>query len=235
MDISVWHEWRVTTARAREIQLELVPQVVREGKVVHPRFIAGADISVNRFAKTGRAAVVVLDYPGLEPVEIQVIDGDISFPYVPGLLTFREAPLVLAAWERLTIKPDLFLVDGQGIAHPRRIGLASHLGLYLDMPTIGCAKSRLIGEYDEPGKEAGSNTELTDNGEVIGAVLRTRSGVKPVFVSIGHKLGLGDAVQWTLACCHGYRIPEPTRLAHMAAGGSLYIEKNRYLSQIGEK
>jgi deoxyribonuclease V len=215
------HEWRVTTARAREIQLELVPRVSREGTVTDPRLIAGVDISVDRWAKTGTAAVVVLSYPGFEIAEMQVVTDRITFPYVPGLLTFREAPLTLAACEKLTLTPDIVIVDGQGLAHPRRIGLASHLGLCLDAPTIGCAKSRLIGEHAEPGIEAGSYADLSDKGEVIGAVLRTRSGVSPVFVSVGHRISLPSAVHWVLACCRGFRLPEPTRLAHMAAGGNL--------------
>jgi deoxyribonuclease V len=215
----------VTTARAREIQSGLAPHISREGTVINPHFIAGVDISVNRWAKTGTAAAVVLSYPGLELVEVQVVTDTLGFPYVPGLLTFREAPLVLAAFAKLEITPDLVIVDGQGIAHPRRIGLASHLGLYLGIPTIGCAKSRLCGEFEGPAEEHGSFTELKDNGEVIGAAVRTRSGVKPVFVSIGHMICLEDSIRWVLACCRGYRVPQPTRLAHQAAGGFLRVEK----------
>jgi deoxyribonuclease V len=225
MEIHRWHEWRVTTARAREIQLKLAPKVSREGAVDNPRFIAGVDISVNKWSKTGTAAAVVLSYPDFELIEVRVVTGSLDFPYVPGLLTFREAPLVLAACEKLEITPDLVIVDGQGFAHPRRIGLASHLGLCLDIPTIGCAKSRLCGEYVEPSRERGSFNDLTDNGEVIGTVVRTRSDVKPVFVSVGHRISLPDAVRWVVACCRGYRIPEPTRLAHQAAGGSLQLKK----------
>ncbi len=128
---------------------------------------------------------------------------------------------MLAACEKLTITPDLILVDGQGIAHPRRLGLASHLGLFLDIPTVGCAKSLLCGRHEEPGFDAGSYTEVVDRGETIGAALRTRSGVKPVYVSIGHKVDLEIAIDWVLQCCRGYRLPEPTRLAHLAAGGNL--------------
>lgn len=233
MDIFSPHEWRVTTSRAREIQLELAPRISCEGTMNNPHYIAGVDVSVSRWAKEGTAAVVVLSYPDLELVEVQVVTGRLDFPYVPGLLTFREAPLTLAACEKLKVAPDLFIVDGQGIAHPRRIGLASHLGLCLDVPTIGCAKSRLIGEHAAPGKEAGSYTELSDNGEVIGAALRTRSGVKPVFVSIGHRISLPSAIDWVMACCRGYRIPEPTRLAHQAAGGFLRVGKGAALAVSG--
>ena len=219
MEIVRRHEWRVTIARAREIQEELAEQVSRKGKIKNPRFIAGVDISVRRFAKTGSGAVVVLSYPGLELVEKSVVTAEVDFPYVPGLLTFREAPLILAAWEKLSVRPDLVIVDGQGIAHPRRIGLASHLGLLLGLPTIGCAKSRLLGSYDEPRRERGCKSDLVDKGEVIGTALRTKTDVKPVFVSIGHGIDLPEAIRWVLACCRGYRLPETTRLAHRAAGG----------------
>ena len=219
--INSWHDWRVTTARALEIQLRMAALVSRTSELTTPRYIAGVDISVDRARGMGRGAVVVLSYPSLEVAEVQTVEDSLDFPYVPGLLSFREAPLTLAACERLEIAPDLFLVDGQGIAHPRRLGLASHLGLFLDVPAIGCAKSRLCGRHGEPGNEPGSCAELVDKGEVIGAVLRTRAGVKPVYVSIGHKIDLPAAVAMVLACCRGYRLPEPTRLAHQAAGGRL--------------
>ena len=154
-------------------------------------------------------------------VETKVVHGRLNFPYIPGLLSFRESPLTLAACEQLEITPDLILVDGQGVAHPRRMGLASHLGLFLNTPTIGCAKSLLCGTQQTPGVEPGSYTEVVDNGETIGAALRTKLGVKPVYVSIGHKSDLENAIHWVLQCCQGYRLPEPSRLAHLAAGGSL--------------
>jgi deoxyribonuclease V len=225
MENARWHEWQVSPARAREIQLELAPQIIREGHIGQPGLIAGIDVSVNRWAKTGTAAVVTLKYPEMAATETGLVTDEITFPYVPGLLTFREAPLVLAAFNKLKVKPDLVMVDGQGIAHPRRIGLAAHIGLYLGVPTIGCAKSRLIGEYDEPPLEAGNYAELKDKGEVIGAVVRTKTGVKPVFVSIGHMIDLASAIKWTLACCRGFRLPEPTRRAHMTAGGKIKIAK----------
>ena len=215
------HGWRVTTARAMKIQVELAAEVSHTGSISSPRLIAGVDISVNRWAKTGTGAVVVLSYPELELVEVKVVTDRLNFPYIPGLLSFREAPLILAACEELAVTPDLVMVDGQGIAHPRRLGLASHLGLFLDIPTIGCAKSRLCGSHEEPGYEAGSYAGLSDNGEVIGAAVRTRTGVKPVYVSIGHKVDLPSTIRQVLRCCRGYRLPEPTRLAHQAAGGNL--------------
>lgn len=165
--------------------------------------------------------MVVLSYPELEIAEVQTVEDSIDFPYVPGLLSFREAPLTLAACGQLSVTPDLILVDGQGIAHPRRLGLASHLGLFLDTPTIGCAKSRLCGSHFEPADEPGSHAELVDNDEVIGAVLRTKAKVKPIYVSIGHRVDLESAIYWVTECCRGYRLPEPTRLAHLAAGGNL--------------
>lgn len=219
MQIVSHHDWQVTTTEAIRIQTDMAGQVSREGDV-DPHLIAGVDISVDRASATGTGAVVVLSYPELEIVEVEVVTDRIEFPYVPGLLSFREAPLVLAACEKLTVSPDLFIVDGQGIAHPRRIGLASHLGLFLDTPTIGCAKSRLCGTHKTPEDEAGSQAELIDKGEIIGAVLRTRTGIKPVYVSIGHKISLKSAVDWVLACCCAYRLPEPTRLAHQTAGGN---------------
>jgi deoxyribonuclease V len=221
MQIVNRHSWQVTTAQARAIQTELAREVSRVGIISAPRFIAGVDISVNRWEKTGTSAVVVLSYPNLEIAEMQAVTDRIEFPYVPGLLSFREAPLILAAFEKITLTPDIVMVDGQGIAHPRRCGIASHLGLLLGIPTIGCAKSRLCGEHEIPGVEAGNHTELIDNGEVIGSVLRTRAGVKPLYVSIGHKIDLASAIRWVMACCRGYRLPEPTRMAHQAAGGNL--------------
>jgi deoxyribonuclease V len=215
------HGWRVSPAQALELQSRLAAQVVRTNQLSGPRYIAGLDISVDRERGMGRGAVVVLSYPELEVAEVQTVEDSIDFPYVPGLLSFREAPITLAACAKLSITPDLFLVDGQGIAHPRRLGLASHLGLFLDRPTIGCAKSRLCGSHGTPDEAAGSYAELKDNNETIGAVLRTKAGTNPIYVSIGHKVDLDAAILWALQCCRGYRLPEPTRLAHLAAGGNL--------------
>jgi len=174
----------------------------------------------------GTAAVVVLRYPELRVVGIKSVAGPLGFPYIPGLLSFREAPLILAACEELKLVPDLIIVDGQGIAHPRRMGLASHLGLFLNIPTIGCAKSLLCGGHEVPAEEPGSYAEIIDGGEIIGAALRTKLGVKPVYVSIGHRLNLESAIHWVLKCCRGYRLPEPTRLAHLAAGGNLKLSED---------
>jgi len=221
MKVAGLHSWQVSTAQAIEIQMKLAEQVARDGEAISPHMIAGVDISVDKKTGMGTGAVVVLSYPELNLVEVRVVTDRLKFPYVPGFLSFREAPMILAACERLTVTPDLILVDGQGIAHPRRMGLASHLGLFLDTPAIGCAKSRLCGCHEEPGAEAGCYAELRDADEVIGVALRTRSGVKPVYVSIGHRIDLPSAMHWVLACCRGYRLPEPTRLAHLAAGDNL--------------
>lgn len=223
MRVENWHDWEVSVAQAKGIQQRLAGQVSTSGEVATPRYIAGVDISVPRASVIATGAVVVLSYPELNVAEIKVVRSHLNFPYIPGLLSFREAPLILAACQELTITPDLIMVDGQGIAHPRRLGLASHLGLLLNTPAIGCAKSRLWGVHDEPESEAGSYAELVDGGEVIGAAVRTRSGVKPIYVSVGHKIGLKNAIHWVLACSRGFRLPEPTRLAHLAAGSSLRV------------
>ena len=207
------------------MQRRLSDEVLRSGEVVSPRFIAGVDVSVSRARGAATGAVIVLEYPSLCLVEAKVVHGEVDFPYVPGLLSFREAPLVLKAFNILETVPDLVLIDGQGIAHPRRIGLASHLGLFLDVPTIGCAKSRLCGSHGELGDVAGSNTKLIDDGEIIGVALRTKLRTKPLYISVGHRIDLPTAVHWVLKCCRGYRLPEPTRLAHQAAGGNLRPEK----------
>ena len=221
MEVLKLHEWEVSTARAREIQLSLAKRVVTENGVINPRLIAGIDISSPDAQGVARGAVVVLSYPELNIVEIEIAQGKITMPYIPGLLSFRESPLILDACEKLSNIPDLVLIDGQGIAHPRRLGLASHVGLCLGLPTIGCAKSILCGQHQPLAEQAGSHAELLDRGELIGAALRTKSGVKPIYVSVGHKIDLASALQWVINCCRGYRLPEPTRLAHLAAGGML--------------
>ncbi len=224
MRIKKLHGWQLSPAEAINLQREMAARVSTEGWPENPRYIAGTDLAVGRAGEMATAAVVVLSYPELKVAEVKLAQGRLEWPYVPGLLSFREAPLVLAAAESLGITPDLFIVDGQGIAHPRRIGLASHLGLFWDIPTIGCAKSLLNGHCEEPGAARRSWTELRDKDEVIGAAVRTREKVRPVYVSPGHKISLEAAIHWVLACSRGYRLPEPTRLAHLAAGGHLNAE-----------
>lgn len=225
MEISQLHDWQVNPSQAVAIQQELANFVSREDSINDVRFVAGVDISILRFQNVARGAMVVLDYPELEPVEIQIAERNIEFPYVPGLLSFREAPVILDVCQKLSNTPDIVFVDGQGIAHPRRLGLASHLGILLDIPTIGCAKSRLCGGHKTIGTERGDSAKLVDNDEIVGAVLRTKTNVKPLFISIGHRISLESAVYWVLECGRGYRLPEPTRLAHQAAGGQLKAEK----------
>jgi len=223
------HEWDLSYTEARRVQEELAGRVEFVPLEREPELIAGLDCAFSGDGKRTFAAAVVLRVIGLrsgqagqperlefEQVETVTAEQETRFPYIPGLLSFREAPVCLEAVAKLKEQPDLFMIDGQGVAHPRRLGLASHLGLFLDKPTIGCAKSRLIGKYEELGSERGAYSPLCDGDETIGAVVRTRSRVRPVFVSVGHKCTLDDAIRITLACATRYRIPEPTRLAHQA-------------------
>ena len=223
MRIHDLHSWDdLTPAEAVDLQRRLAPRVSAAGTrgPGAVRTVAGVDLSPPD-PETGlvRGAAVVLSLPDREVVEVAVADGVPGFPYVPGLLSFREAPVLARALGRLRRDPDLIMVDGQGLAHPRRFGLACHLGLMTGVPTIGCAKSRLVGAHEAPAAERGSWTPLVHRGERIGAALRTRSGVSPVFVSVGHRISLESAVHWSLACASKYRVPDPTRMAHAAAAG----------------
>ncbi len=214
------HPWDVTTEEAREIQLRLASEVSRHNAIPErSQRVAGADISPPDSNGIVRASVVVMSLPDLQVTEVEVSMGTPGFPYVPGLLSFREVPLVLEALDQLSVAPDFLLADGQGLAHPRRFGLACHLGLLYGVPAIGCAKSVLVGKHGPLELQKGSWTPLEDKGETVGAALRTRDGVSPIYVSIGHKVDLESAIRWVLACCDGYRMPEPTRLAHLAAAG----------------
>ncbi|MBI2857600.1 MAG: deoxyribonuclease V [Chloroflexi bacterium] len=221
MDFSQLHEWQLGYHEARDVQTAIAGKISRKNELSAPRFVAGIDARYEGSRGMATGAVVVLSYPGLELVEVRIAHSVPLFPYIPGLLSFRECPVIVEACLKVKTEPDLVLVDGQGIAHPRRIGLASHLGLLLDRPTIGCAKSRLVGMNDEPGPDKGAWSNLTEDGELIGAVLRTRAGSRPLYVSIGNKVDLPGAIAWTLNCCMKYRLPEPTRLAHLAASGKL--------------
>ena len=229
------HSWQLSTTQALELQRRLANQVSRDSEVIAPRFIAGVDIAAGRAGEIATGAIVILSYPELRVVETSVAQGRLEFPYIPGLLSFRESPLSIVAGERLSITPDLILVDGQGIAHPRRFGLASHLGLLWDIPTIGCAKSLLCGSNEMPVTEPGSYAKVIDGGETIGVALRTRAGSKPVYVSIGHKVNLETAIYWVLKCCRGYRLPEPTRLAHLAAGGKMKSERTALIPAVSHQ
>jgi deoxyribonuclease V len=198
-------------------QLQLRDRLVLRGGPGHVQLVAGADLSYERHGDEFFAAVVVLSYPELEVVEQITVAGKSPFPYIPGLLSFREGPLLMRAFRRLSVRPDLVLFDGQGIAHMRGFGIASHIGLLLDLPSVGCAKTRLVGEHSQPGRAVGSQTPLVYAGRAVGAVVRTRRNAKPIFVSPGHRIGIAAAVRWVLACGGGYRLPEPTRQAHLAS------------------
>ena len=211
------HAWNVSPSDAVAIQRELCGRVCVTPLDRQPEVVAGVDVSVK--GGWARAAVVLLSYPALNPFQAVVADMAVSFPYVPGLLAFREGPVVLAALEQLDDRPDVLMFDAQGLAHPRRMGLATHLGVLLDVPAVGCAKSRLCGTYVEPDEQKGCWEPLVDKEEVIGAVVRTRSRVRPVFVSVGHRVDLETSVSLVLGCAPRYRLPEPTRWAHRVAGG----------------
>jgi deoxyribonuclease V len=208
------HSWNLSYSQAVELQKQLASTVRFTKLRKRPSLVGGLDCSVSKDSLKIVAAAVVLSAEDFAIVETADAVRKADFPYIPGLLSFREAPACIAAVEKLNTRPDVFVIDGQGIAHPRRLGLAAHLGLFFDEPTVGCAKSRLTGAFDEPGLEKGSYADLKDGDEVIGAVVRTRTNVKPVFVSVGHKCLLKDAVNIILASARKYRLPEPTRLAH---------------------
>lgn len=212
------HRWDLSPEEAIRVQKDLRERIVLKWDKRPVSTIGGVDISIK--PETARAAMVVIHFPELTPVEAVTADVPLVFPYIPGLLSFREGPAVLAAWEKLKNKPDILMFDGQGIAHPRGVGIAAQMGLWLDRPTIGVAKSRLYGRHGEVGPLRGDQAELTDkNGNVIGTVLRTREKTNPLYISPGHKMDVKHATEFVLACNAGYRLPEPTRWAHKVAGG----------------
>ena len=211
------HPWVKTVAEAKEIQEQLRHKVVTSDQLNEVKYVAGVDIGFEDGYKISKAAVVVLSYPKLELIEQAIARIPTTFPYVPGYLSFREIPVILAAFPKIKQTPDLILCDGQGLAHPRRLGLASHLGVLLDIPTIGVAKSRFIGQYDDVPVEKGNWKPLMDKGETIGVVLRSRTNVKPIYVSIGHKISLPTAIDYVMGCLTKYRLPETTRRADKLA------------------
>lgn len=216
------HRWDVSPKEAIEIQQRLRESIILEPcPLENIALVAGADVSFDKGSNRVFAAIVVLELPTLTAVAKAGVVEETTFPYIPGLLSFREAPAVLRAWEQLSVRPDALLLDGQGLAHPRRFGLACHIGLWLDLPSVGCAKSVLVGEYEEPAPQAGSAAPLIDRAEVVGAALRTKDHTSPIFVSPGHRVDLESALALVRRCVKGYRIPEPTRQAH------LYVNKLR--------
>jgi len=241
MQVKKLHNWNLSYSQAIALQKQLAEQVQQIELKTRPKTIAGLDCALSPDKKRIIAVAVVLAIPqairglwetteqtdatlrssdssvrstSFEVIETATASQQLTFPYIPGLLSFRESPVCLDAVQKLKKEPDAFVIDGQGIAHPRRFGLAAHLGLFFDKPTVGCAKSRLTGTFEEPAPEKGAYSPLKDNEEVIGAVVRTRTSVKPIFVSVGNKCRLKDAIEITLACTTKYRLPEPTRIAH---------------------
>ncbi|MGB0560385.1 MAG: deoxyribonuclease V [Spirulinaceae cyanobacterium] len=211
------HDWSPSFELAKAIQYEWRSRVITTDQLSEVRYVAGLDAGFDKAQKLTRAAAVVLTFPELERVEAVTAQVSTAFPYVPGYLSFREIPALLAALEKLTTTPDLILCDGQGYAHPRRFGLACHLGVILDCPTIGVAKSRFIGEHDAVPAAKGQWTPLRDRGETIGAVVRSRLNTKPIYVSIGHRIALETAIDYVLRCTPRYRLPETTRQADRLA------------------
>ncbi len=220
MKISQRHAWPLTVEEAIAIQQQLRGEIITSDQLKEPvQYVAGVDMGFEAAGTISRAAVAVLSFPDLQLQESAIARRPTSFPYVPGFLSFREIPAVLDALEKIRIVPDLILCDGQGIAHPRRLGIACHLGLIVDMPTIGVAKSLLIGKHEEVPDSRGSWQPLINRGETIGAVLRTRVGTKPLYVSSGHRVSLPTAIDYVLRCTPKYRLPETTRIADKLASG----------------
>ena len=213
------HAWNLDPTEAADLQRSLRTHLILEDQLDLIQRVAGVDVGFEADGSVTRAAVAVLRYPELDLVETAIARRPTTFPYRPGLLSFRELPAVLAALEQLRVLPDLLLCDGQGIAHPRRFGIASHLGLLVDIPSIGVAKTRLCGQHGEVPDARGAWTPLWATGDIIGAVLRTRMGVKPLYISPGHRVSLETAVAYVMGCCTRYRLPETTRHAHRLASG----------------
>lgn len=212
------HPWNLSPAEARELQASLAPRVIRDDRLGLIRHVAGVDVGFEEGGRITRAVVSMLSWPDLVPIEDAVARRPTCFPYIPGLLSFRELPAVLGALDKLASLPDLLICDGQGIAHPRRFGIAAHLGVMMDLPAIGVGKTRLVGIHEPVPEERGAWRELRDGEELVGAVLRTRARVKPVYVSIGHRVSLEMAIELVLRAAPRYRLPEPIRRAdHLAS------------------
>lgn len=211
--------WNLTPVEARIQQVELAQRARRTNDFGAVNFVAGIDVGFEEQKTVARAAVIVLTFPALEPVAVAIARRPVTFPYIPGLLSYRELPVVLDALGKLGREPDLLIVDGHGFAHPRRFGIACYLGVLLDKPSIGCAKSILVGRAAEPENRVGAWTPLIDKGETIGAAVRSKLKTNPLYVSIGHRVDLPTSIDFVLRCLKGYRVPETTRYAHRVAGG----------------
>ncbi|MCP1308097.1 deoxyribonuclease V [Paenibacillus tyrfis] len=207
------HSWKLSEMDAVNLQQELSLKIVKEDQLTKVSYVAGVDVAYSEHSDKLIAAVVILEASSLRLVESVVVEDTVHFPYIPGLFSFREIPPLLKAFKQIKTPPQLIVCDGQGMAHPRRFGLASHLGVLFDLPTIGCGKTKLLGEFQDPEIKRGSSSPLVDHGEVIGAVLRTQDNVKPIFVSIGHRISLTTACEWILKLSPKYRLPETTRQA----------------------
>ena len=218
MQIQQLHNWDLKPQDAIQLQRDLAGRLIDDQPldITSIRRVAGVDVSVKN--GMSQAAIVVARFPDLRPIETVTAQMPTQYPYIPGLLTFREGPVLETAFGRLQQVPDVFLFDGMGRIHPRRMGIAAHMGLWLDRPTIGCGKTHFVGEYDAPAPEKGAYSDLMYQGEQLGVVLRTRKNVKPVYISVGHRAELRSAVQFVLACTPKFRLPEPIRMAHNAAG-----------------
>jgi deoxyribonuclease V len=217
MEIQQRHEWSLTPKDAAIVQKQLQPEVITSDRLPEVRYVAGVDVGFEEGGAVTKAAVAVLSFPELQLVEQAIARRPTTFPYIPGFLSFREIPAIVDALEQVATTPDLILCDGQGIAHPRRFGIASHLGVLADLPTIGVAKSLLVGKHDELAEEKGNWQPLRYKGETIGAVLRSRTGVKPLYISVGHRISLPTAIDYVLRCTPKYRLPETTRWADKLA------------------
>jgi len=215
------HSWNVGVEEAIQIQESLRDRIVLEKTFSKVRTIGGGDVAYSKKGDRLCGAIIVLSFPDMETLDIAMANGKVSFPYIPTLLSFREGPILIKTFQRLKIKPDVMIYDGQGIAHPRGIGLASHMGLWLNLPSIGCAKTPLLDEFISPGSSKGSFEWIQREGKEVGAVLRTKDKVKPLFVSPGHRIDLITSVQLILESCQGFRFPEPLRRAHQATRNML--------------
>jgi len=210
------HSWDLQYGDAVKVQQELRERIILETPPIDLKLLAGADVSYSKGSDVFFSSIVLLEIPSMNVLEEVTAEGKMNFPYIPGLLSFREAPVLIKAFEKVKNIPDVVILDGHGLSHPRGLGLASHIGLVLDLPSIGCAKKKLVGSYDPVGTEVGDHVPITFKGNVVGAVLRTKRNVKPVFVSPGHKMDVPSAVGIVMKTCRGYKLPEPTRQAHLS-------------------